>query len=234
MPGSFEYQSTMIKASIKYYLTALLIIDPAPYSVSSEIRLIQAPSAYSSDLTHGCLSSNILGCCLFSQGSLLIRAKFDKSSYSLDEAMLVIIDIDSSRCSADIGFFEISLFRGILLKSHDGAQKIIKDKVAGKKVRAKRKDSLLANEGINVPIALYNLQNDLINSCTTRGKIISCSYSIQITAVMDSACASAVPEIEIWADIRPLIQKTQHPKPKKWRPAIMPPVKIEPTAPPLE
>ncbi|CAG9323611.1 unnamed protein product [Blepharisma stoltei] len=234
MPGSFSYEASMIKASIKYYLTATLISTPEPYSLTQEIKLIQPHIEHNSDLSVGCVSTAITGCCMLNYGVLFLRARFDKTSYATDDILGVIVDIDHAKCSINVGIIEVTLFRSMLLRSNDGSQKILKERISQKSVRARTRNSLLINEGLRIPFALANLESEIKEKCTTKGQLINCSYSAHVRTVMDSGCAGPESEVEIWTEIKPKVTKTQHPKPKKWKPVFMPAVRFAPSAPPLE
>lgn len=131
LPGSFEYYDESSAGYIKYIITTHLRSDlESQYDiVNSNILMVRQNPGFFNYPHHISDTKILTGFCFLDKGRATLNASCTKFSYSPNEKIQVVCEIDNTQSLLNAKSIQLELFQNISLKSKAGYTKYITRKI---------------------------------------------------------------------------------------------------------
>ena len=124
----------------------------------------------------------VLFCCCFPQGEVLLTAAFDRAAYMAGETAQIKASIRNDS-EQDVKKMSVKLVRTISMRSNGGARKIFSDVMCRQNYPGVAKKSAAARD---MPLPLFSNNGNLLPG--TRGQLVEISYNFQVGCDLSCAC----------------------------------------------
>ena len=202
---SFLAHGLINKAKVSYKFKAIANSgDPSIKNIASVLPLLILSKGPTGNIPKAVVNENeVLCCCCCDKGPCKLDVTFEKSNYILGEPMMVLINIDNSRCSVNVKALELKLMRRCTTISdvNPSLHASINDEImhTTKYIQIKKFSKSLSpvgvmldpKQGMNV-----NQLNALKRMPSCRGVLLDAFYILEVRAKFETAvcCTSDSPE----------------------------------------
>ena len=124
----------------------------------------------------------VLFCCCFPQGEVLLTAAFDRAAYMAGETAQIKASIRNDS-EQDVQKMSVKLVRSITMRSNSGQRKSLNDVMCRQSYPGVPKKS---SAGRDMPLPLFTSNGSLLPG--TRGQLVDISYQFQVGCDLSCAC----------------------------------------------
>ena len=203
IPGSTCLSTDHFKASIEYRLEAYM--NPGLLAVEMlNVRCLQdfSPCPNASECV-----VDVKSCCCIKRGTVELVARANKFAYTSSEVVKLTVE---GICEL-MPRVSVSLVRSILLTSNDGRHFMNKQTIIE-----------FNTDQMHLDVDLRRAEKRLKMQCSTKGKIISCSYNINVTGEANAVCGREEIAVILWVLINPISSASIIPRYSvTWKPIYM-------------
>jgi Arrestin (or S-antigen), N-terminal domain len=208
VPGSSSLILSNALAIIEYKLEAYINTElnkVIPVVVKSYQDFPDGPNKSDSEIV-------FKRCCSWIRETLSFQVKVNKFFYTTSEVIKITFQTVSTR----IRTIRIGFYRSLLLTSYTG--KIFIDKKCLFEIDTDQAE---------FDLDLKNFEDRLSTQCSTKGKAISCTYSLSVAGIVASGCSKYDSEVILWVIINPVATSSVSPRYSlSWKPINMNGVKF--------
>jgi len=245
MPGSFEYYDDDVSAFIEYKVKARAIswVSKSHDLCNSNLLIVrQTPKEFQyptnlSDTTH------ISTWCFFSNGASTLNISYPKNSFSPDESVQVVCNLNNTNCKLDAKCIKLQLFQQMTLKVRGALTKFLTRCISESRFDGTytggqdntRTLEIQMSDVLNPTLRhldkcphkhLFRDPNQVSKlQATVKSQLVECKYFLRATTEFDSCvCCGGTPTIDIPVIIYvPEVNvNSMNFRPQNWSPQVMP------------
>ena len=185
LPGSFELDSPKAKGSIEYFIKAVLKDLPTSKSIKKKVKIwvVQGLPMISSLETE--FQTPVMTCSCFQRGYCDIKIELSKECFVTTEEMEIVVSVNNSQSRVDINSIECILWLVCRFKSDEGQvhffRKCVFSNQSNEEIKHKKKNGRYEEFRCAMKFGLTHKDFDMRMCQTTLGKILQCTYSLQVS-----------------------------------------------------
>lgn len=174
---------------------------------SSDIISLKSQQDFPSGPNRSDTSIDVKSCFCINRSTIDLEAKATKFSYTCHE----IIKLSVLGICPLMPRVRLAFSRSVMITKPNGEAHMIKSLIYEQETSEE-----------NIDMDLMKFEDRLKVQCTSKGKCISCSYSITITGILNAMCPGEEPEVLLWVVINPPYKAPSMSRLSlQWRPVYM-------------
>jgi hypothetical protein len=185
LAGSFELNTTKARASIEYYLKVVLA-DTSKSKLlkkKAKIWVIQGLMMMSPLVTE--FQTPVMTCSCIQRGFCDITINLNKGCFNTNEELEILVSVNNSQARVDINSVECILWFVCRLKSNEGQvhffRKCVFANQSNEEIKHKTVNGRYDEFRCIMKFPLKHKDFDMAVCQTTLGKILQCTYSLQVS-----------------------------------------------------